>query len=102
MLASFVLLLSGCRSADGGNSLPLLVIGSDTYEPYIYRGEDGQFDGIDVEISTEALRRIGYRPVYQQIRWQDKDSYLQNGRVDCLWGCFSMDGREECYRWVGP
>ena len=102
MLASFVLLLSGCRSADDGGPLPLLVIGSDAYEPYIYRGEDGQFDGIDVEISTEALRRIGYRPVYRQIRWQDKDSYLQNGRVDCLWGCFSMDGREERYRWVGP
>ena len=27
---------------------------------------------------------------------------VESGTIDCIWGCFSMDGREEVYRWAGP
>ena len=27
---------------------------------------------------------------------------VESGAIDCIWGCFSMDGREEVYRWAGP
>ena len=27
---------------------------------------------------------------------------LENKEIDCLWGCFSMDGRENDYKWAGP
>lgn len=29
-------------------------------------------------------------------------SYIDNGEIDCIWGCFSMDDREDLYAWVGP
>ena len=27
---------------------------------------------------------------------------LNNGDIDCLWGSFSMTGREDAYSWAGP
>ena len=100
-------LLAGCGSTategtQQSSKLPQLVIGSDSYEPFNYINEDGEFAGVDVELAQEACRRIGYEPVFTQIVWEDKDEYLEEGSVDCLWGIFTMTGREEEYTWVGP
>lgn len=100
------LLLAGCASgwpaSDTDVEAKKLVIGSDSYEPYIYRDDDGKFRGIDVELATEALRRMGYEPEFRLIVWENKKDYLDDGEVDCLWGCFSMNGREDDYQWAGP
>lgn len=32
----------------------------------------------------------------------NKDEYLKTGEVDCLWGSFTMTGREDLYQWSGP
>lgn len=45
---------------------------------------------------------LGGRFIFKIIRWDDKDTYIENGDVDCLWGSFSMDGREDAYQWAGP
>ena len=83
-------------------NLPVLTIGSDEYEPFIYISDSKTYEGIDVDIAEEACRRIGYRAEFKIIRWDDKDTYIENGDVDCLWGSFSMDGREDAYQWAGP
>ena len=102
LLVLCALVLCGCGRQEQDEPLPKLVIGSDNYEPYFYLDEDGSFAGIDVEIATEACRRMGYEPEFQKIAWQFKDILLEQGTVDCLWGCFSMSGREYDYQWAGP
>ena len=47
-------------------------------------------------------RRIQRSPRFVTIKWDDKDGYLEKGEVDCLWGSFSMNGREDDYSWAGP
>ena len=89
-------------SKSSSNDLKPLIIGSDNYVPYSYLDSDGNFTGIDVEIAREACRRMGYTPVFKQIVWDNKDIYLKEGAVDCLWGCFTMTGREDKYNWAGP
>lgn len=79
-----------------------IVIGSDEYTPYFYMGEDGEFSGVDVEIATEAFSRMGYRAEFKMIDWTEKDLVLASGEVDCLWGSFTMTGREDRYDWAGP
>ena len=27
---------------------------------------------------------------------------VESGAIDCIWGCFSMSGRENDYQWAGP
>lgn len=94
------LLLCGCQGNDI-ESKGDIVIGSDQFEPFSYF-DNGEMKGIDVELAREAFKRMGYTPVFKQIEWQKKDEYLNRGDIDCIWGCFSMNGREDLYDWVGP
>lgn len=103
LLALCGALLCGCGQRETETEeLPVLVIGSDNYEPYFYLDEDGAFAGIDVEIAKAACERLGWTPDFRQISWQEKDQLLADGEVDCLWGSFSMTGREDRYNWAGP
>ena len=98
--------LGGLTACDGTNAknsdLPQILIGSDTYPPYIYLNNDGTPAGIDVEIATEAFRRMGYAARFEVIDWEQKTALVESGAIDCIWGCFSMQGRETLYRWAGP
>lgn len=112
-LAALVLpiALAGCSdssapktgsSATAAPKLKEIVVGYESYPPYCYLGEDGTPLGIDMEIATEAFRRMGYRPTFKSIVWTDKDDLLASGAIDCIWCCFSMEGREDDYTWAGP
>jgi polar amino acid transport system substrate-binding protein len=95
--------LTACGGTDAKNSgLPQILIGSDTYPPYIYLNNDGTPTGIDVEIATEAFRRMGYAARFEVIDWEQKTALVESGAIDCIWGCFSMQGRETLYQWAGP
>lgn len=97
--------LMGCKRHERVNTedtLPKLTVGSDTYPPFTYLDENGDPTGIDVEIGEEAFRRMGYQAEFQTINWAEKNQLLEDGKIDCIWGCFSMDGREDQYRWAGP
>ena len=36
------------------------------------------------------------------IDWEQKKQLVDSGEIDCIWGCFSMQGRENDYKWAGP
>ena len=97
------LLLSGCApSAASDSALPALTVGSDTYPPYVYMDNNGDITGLDVEIAEEAFRRMGYRAEFTTIDWEKKTELVDSGEIDCIWDCFSMEGREDDYQWAGP
>ena len=100
-----MLTLTACGGAESDPSaedLPRLVIASDNYKPYSYVGPNGNLIGVDVDLAAEACRRLGYAPEFCQIVWENKDAYLSSGQADCLWGSFTMTGREDLYQWAGP
>lgn len=116
--SAFVVAIAGCSGRNGEAStsaskgldasqvkdddLKTLNVGSDLYPPFVYTDEYGDIVGLDVEILTEALARIGYKPKYQLIDWEKKNELLASGELDCVMGSFSMTGRENEYRWAGP
>ena len=87
------------RKAEG-KSLPKLKIGVDILEPFCYVDENGDYEGIDIAIAKKTCERAGYQPVFVEIPWDEKDTYLKEGKIDCLWNAFSIDGREEKYQWT--
>jgi len=101
-----VSLLSGCATEEKADTTAdnkkTIVIGYDSFDPYTYQDVNGDMAGIDVEIAKQAFGELGYEPVYKLINWEDKDSLLADGTVDCLWSCFTMTDREDKYQWVGP
>ena len=55
--------LTGCKNTDNGKKeteKPVITLGSDNYPPYNYLNENGVPTGIDVELATEAFKRMGY------------------------------------------
>ena len=97
--------LTGCSESSQKkpeNQYKKITVGSDRFEPYIYQDDSGNFTGIDAELAREAFHRMGYEPEFKAIVWENKKEYLADGKVDCLWGCFSMNGREGEYQWAGP
>lgn len=118
MVSAFVVAIAGCSGSNDGaaasasegaaasqvkdDNLKTLNVGSDLYPPFVYSDEYGNIVGLDVEILTEALVRIGYKPKYQLIDWEKKKELLASGELDCVMGSFSMTGREGEYRWAGP
>lgn len=104
----FIAVLCGCRNnqydvnANEGVQLKEIIIGSDIQPPFNYVDSDGNPTGIDVELATEAFRRMGYKAVFVNINWDDKQELLSSHTIDCVWGSFSMNGREDKYRWAGP
>ena len=93
--------LTACGKTQAA-ALPTLTVGSDAYPPFTYLSNDGVPAGIDVDIAAEAFARMGYSVRFETIDWEQKTNLVESGAIDCIWGCFSMDGREEVYRWAGP
>ena len=97
--------LTGCKNTDSSKKeteKPVITLGSDNYPPYNYLNEDGVPTGIDVELATEAFKRMGYQVEVVQINWEKKKELVESGEIDCIMGCFSMEGRLDDYRWAGP
>lgn len=99
--------MTGCAkdtqsNGTGDEQLPVIVVGIDNYPPYSYTDTDGGPAGIDIELATEAFRRMGYRAEFRYIDWAAKQELVESGAIDCIWSSFSIDGREDRYRWAGP
>lgn len=72
-------LLAGCSSKTDNTSsadalLQKIVIGSDNYPPYNYDDANGNPTGIDVDLATEAFKRMGYQAEFKIIDWEEKNS----------------------------
>ena len=108
-LALGIIVLAACagcstkdNKTDTDQELTPIVVGGDNYPPYNYLDVDGNPTGIDVELATEAFHRMGYEPVFSYINWEDKKTLLDSGEIDCIWCSFSIDGREDQYKWTIP
>ena len=80
--AAAVSSLTSCGEKEAKDSgLAQIVVGSDSYPPYIYLNNDGVPTGIDVEIATEAFRRMGYAARFETINWEQKTNLVESGAI---------------------
>ena len=80
--AAAVSSLTSCGEKEAKDSgLAQIVVGSDSYPPYIYLNNDGVPTGIDVEIATEAFRRMGYAARFETIDWEQKTNLVESGAI---------------------
>lgn len=98
-----LMVIYGCNNREiQKEDQPQLIIGGTLYSPYFYKDVNGKYAGIDVDIATEVCNRIGYTPVFVEIDISERFECLEQRKVDCLWSCLSIDGREDVYSWAGP
>lgn len=68
-----------------------LVLGFDkAFPPMGYIDtKTGKTVGFDIDMATEACKRLNIKIKFQPIDWNNKTAELNNGNVDCLWNGFS-------------
>lgn len=98
-------MICGCRNQNDqakDHELEKVIVGIDKFEPYTYLDENGNYTGVDIEIAEQTFHKLGYEPEFKFITWSEKNENLANGTIDCIWSCYSMNGREDDYQWAGP
>ena len=115
-------LLAGCGGApaatDGGSTAGsaaaetedasavatgTLVVGFDqSYPPYGFVGDDGEFTGFDLDLAQAVADKNGWDVQLEAIDWDAKDSLLDSGVINCIWNGFTMEGREGDYTFSDP
>ena len=86
-------ILAGCKNTNNTKKeteKPVITLGSDNYPPYNYLNEDGVPTGIDVELATEAFKRMGYQVEVVQINWEKKKELVE--RLTVSWAVFPWKG----------
>lgn len=116
MLALMAALMAGCsggsdegQNASGDDAASsesgdfTLVVGFDqSYPPYGFVGDDGEFTGFDLDLAAEVAERNGWGVEYSAIDWDAKDALLSSGSINCIWNGFTMEGRENDYTFSEP
>ncbi len=97
----FIILCTGCsfekknaavddslnRILDSGK----LVVGIDpNFPPMGYKDENGKYVGFDLDLAKEVCKRLEIEMVVQSIDWSRKESYLNSGKIDCIWNGMSV------------
>lgn len=106
LLSIYAASFYGCGKKERSDSpnneteLPEIVIGSDNYPPYNYVDTDGNATGIDVELATEAFKRMGYKARFIYIDWEDKKNLLADRtdeHIPAVWSLIALQKRELIY-----
>lgn len=112
-LALAACVLAGCSSNTASNDKKdaaatssdktTLVVGFDqSYPPYGFVGNDGNFTGFDLDLAAEVASRNGWDIQLEPIDWDAKDTLLNSGAITCIWNGFTMEGRENDYTFSEP
>ena len=116
VLCLSAVLLAGCSGGDApaksegdgsgdaaGTETFTLAVGFDqSYPPYGFVGDDGNFTGIDLDMAKEVCERNGWELKLEPIDWDAKDALLNSGSINCIWNGFTMEGRETDYLFSEP
>lgn len=74
-----------------------------SFRPWCYLDPDtGELTGCDVDIVREISRRLGWKPKFVSINWTEKKELLYSRKIDTIWSCFTITGREQDFDCLGP
>ena len=88
---------------DTSADITTFTVGFDqSYPPYGFVGDDGEFTGFDLDLAAEVAERNGWEVELEPIDWDAKDTLLDSGAITCIWNGFTMEGREDDYTFSEP
>ena len=92
MLVIFILM--GCSNSYG---IDKLVIGiDDDFAPMSFHDERGNLVGFDIDLATEAAKRMNAEVEFKPIDWDNKEKEIVSGNIDMIWnGLDITDQRKE-------
>jgi polar amino acid transport system substrate-binding protein len=70
------------------------VIGYTIYEPMNYE-ENGELVGFDTDLAKAVFSKMGYKPVFKLIDWDQKYTELNAGTITCIWNGFTANTADD-------
>lgn len=74
-----------------------LILGLDaTFKPMGYTDENNNIVGFDIDLATEACKRLDIKLETKGVVWETKEIDLNAGTIDCIWNGLSIsDSRKK-------
>lgn len=67
----------------------------DTFAPFGFKNEAGEHVGFDIDLATEAFKRMDIEVTFQPIDWSMKETELNTGNIDMIWNGYSITPERE-------
>lgn len=79
-------------SAAGCKGDTALYVGVDVSQiPLSYRDDQNSISGFFIDMASEAAKRAGMTVKFVPVNWAERQTALNSGSVNCLWGMISAD-----------
>lgn len=73
-----------------------MIMGITLFEPMNYYDENGTLIGFETEFATAVCEKLGVKPKFQTIEWEQKETELKGKTIDCIWnGLTVTDDRKK-------
>jgi len=67
----------------------LIIGGSIGTRPMFDSGKNG-FEGLDIDLALEVGKRLGIKIKFVNVAWDEKETELNAGNIDCIWSALSI------------
>ena len=62
-----------------------------------------KMEGYDIEVAQELCNRMKIKPIFKVIKWDQRESLLKDGEIDCIWSAFVYSKEsDEVYSLTSP
>nr|WP_303935526.1 ABC transporter substrate-binding protein [Treponema denticola] len=62
-----------------------------------------KMEGYDIEVAQELCNRMKIKPIFKVIKWDQRESLLKDGEIDCIWSAFVYSKEsDEIYSLTSP
>ncbi len=93
-LANLIMYGNPVNKDISSNNTEKLVIGITMFEPMNYM-ENGELVGFDTEFAKAVCNKLGFKPEFVEINWDEKELQLKSDRIDCVWNGLSYTEERE-------
>lgn len=91
------------EATDDSADITDFIVGFDqSYPPYGFVGDDGEYTGFDLDLAQAVCEKNGWNLQLEAIDWDAKDALIESGAITCIWNGFTMEGREDDYTFSEP
>ncbi|MFC1609029.1 transporter substrate-binding domain-containing protein [Patescibacteria group bacterium] len=102
MLACVTILLAGyCAIASHEDKL-IVVVGDDSYAPFEFEDDQGNMQGITVDIWRLWSEKTGIEVDYRGMDWAEALLMVENGEADVVGGMFYSEERDKRFDYSSP
>ena len=62
-----------------------MIVGITEFAPMNYHDKDGNLVGFDTEFTEAVCAKLGIKPTFLEINWDQKEDFLSSKKIDCIW-----------------